>query len=228
MNRSNTLSSLIVVLCCLALASCQKDPVNHLINPTASNTAGGWSGVWTIYDDDLKTGGTVMMFTSKDGQQIDFASKENPHTGAQSLKYSWDGTDAIAYQGALQYFQPGYVGFGLIVPEDQSKFGVVTRDLTPGGFTKVSFWIRGNIGSLVTFRLETDNGTNVSPSGNNAWESNTTDRAVTSAWQRYEFALSGSQAATKLFLKIFFKYAGGPGTRGTGGTVYLDDIALTR
>jgi hypothetical protein len=223
---------LLLPLLFLGLVSCENAPVSKLVNPTIANTTGTWSGLWVLYDDEIRTGGTVMMFTSMNGIVLDFASRENPHQGTQCVKFSWDGGDVTAY--SPYSIEHDFTGFSLIVASSLDKYGIVTKDLTPGGFTKIAFWVRGSLSSNVYLRLESNNGGPATLSGTNAWMSNTTDRRVTGSWQRYEFALAGNFTSVKDFVKIVLKYDedGDPSTpnvaRGNGGIVFLDDIHLER
>jgi hypothetical protein len=221
------LTNFAVTLCILmGLSACENAPISKLVNPTLGNTTGTWGGPWVVYDDEIKTRGTVMMFTTKDGQTLDFSWRENPHQGSKCIKYSWNGGDVTSYEtGATEH---DFVGFSLIVADDVNKYNAVTKDLTPGGYTRISFWARGSLSSDVFLRLESNNGGPTTVSGTNAWLSNATDRKVTSSWQRYEFALSGSLASTKDFVKVILKFDPGVAgaARGNGGTIYLDDIRL--
>lgn len=216
-------------------AGCEKNPVNRLIDPTISNTTGNWSGEWVIYDDEIRTGGTVMMFNTMDGQELDFSSRDNSKSGSKCIKYSWNGGDVTAYKNLpahpVDYVEHDFTGFSLIAADDFNNYNAVSKDLTEAGYTKISFWVRGSLYSNVHFRLEANNGNNQTASGNNAWMSNTTDRKVTSSWQKYEFTVSGNMTTVRDFVRIVFRYDkdGNPDNqKGNGGTVFIDDIRLTK
>jgi hypothetical protein len=218
---------IIPMLLLAGMSGCENAPINNLVNPTIANTTGAWSGEWVLYDDEIKTGGTVMMFATLEGQELDFSWQSNPYQGTKCIKYSWDGRDVTTYKtNAIEH---DYVGFALIVADSVDKYDTVTRDLAPGGYTKISFRARGSLNTNVYLRLESNNG-DYKSSGTNAWMSHT----ITGDWQRYEFPLSGSLAGTKDFVRVILRYDedGKPDTpntgRGNGGTVYIDDIRLER
>jgi len=109
------------------------------------------------------------------------------------------------------------------------------ENFSQAGFTKITFKVRGNLYSGVYLRLEFNNGNSTTASGNNAWMSNSSDRKITSNWQSYEFNISGSLSKVKDLLRIVFLKYDEDGTdstpntaKGNGGTIYLDDIVLTK
>lgn len=231
MNNTVTrfLSALFVAV---ALAGCEQNPIGKLIDPTVSNTTGASSGHWAIFSDELRTGGATMFLTTSEGQVLDFNCTENPVSGAKCMKYSWDGSAVTEYSSGNR--QSDYVGFMLIAAPTLAGHDTITRDLSAGGYTKVSFYVRGSLNTHVVLRIEANNATYQTASGTNAWMSNTADRVVTSDWKRYEFALSGSQAAVRDFIRIVLRYDedGNPDTpnsaHSNGGTVFLDNIEYTR
>ena len=210
-----------------AFAACDKNPVNRLVNPTTTNTAGAWSGTWVIYDDELKTNGAVMAYN--EGAIIDFNCSDNPHTGKKCIRYSWDGSPVLTYASltAGATVQSGFSGFGLICAQTIGTYSTGTRDLSPGGYTKITFWARGSLNTDVHLRLE-DNGANSqTASGTDAWLSDTAANNITADWQKFSFTVSPSSLVNaKDFVRIILVYSGTGA--GNGGTVYLDDIQLTK
>lgn len=214
------------------LAGCESNPLGRLINPERSDSAVASSGRWLIFGDEVRTNGATMFLVTDEGQKLDFNCVERPYAGTKCMKYSWDGSTVTQYSSGLR--QSDFVGFMLIAAPAIGEYDSVTSDLSAGGYTKVSFYARGSLGTNVFLRLETQNANYKTPSGVNAWQSNTTDRRLTSQWQRYEFALSGSLAAVKDFIRIVIRYDedGDPDIPNTattsGGTVYLDNIEYLR
>jgi hypothetical protein len=211
---------------------CDNAPINKLIDPTVSNKTGTWPAEWVLYDDEIKTGGTVQMYTTMEGQELLFNSTDHPYQGTQCVKYSWDGSAVTEYLTNTR--ENGFVGFGLIAADSVNRYSEVSKDLTLAGYTKISFRVRGSLNTNVYLRIEAQNGNYLTPSGTNAWQSNTINRRITGDWQQYEFSLSGSQATIRDFVRVILVYDedGNPNTpntrQGNGGTVYLDDIRLTK
>lgn len=214
------------------LAGCESNPLGRLINPERSDASVAPSGRWLIFGDELRTNGATMFLTTDEGQKLDFNCLERPYDGEKCIKYSWDGSAVTQYSNGLR--QSDFVGFMLIAAPTLGEYDTVTRDLSAGGYTKVAFSARGSLGTNVFLRVETENANYKTPSGVNAWQSNTSDRPVTSQWKRYEFALSGSLAAVKDFIRIVIRYdedgdPDAPNTATTsGGTVYIDTIEYLR
>ncbi len=216
---TNKLTLLALFLSMLSVYSCDKGPrLSRLYDPgTEEIISSGW-GDWVIYDDMLKTRGDVNAFTEI--QDLDFEYKDNPYQGNRCIKFSWDGSDIIDYaDGTTQH---NFCGFGLVVVPDASAYNYDTtkmpgKDLTPGGYTKITFYARGTLSPYTTLRLESPNGTYESTPPSDAWEDQ-----VTSSWKKYEFNVSAPLSDVKEFVRIILKYVGSG--RGDGGTVYIDDI----
>jgi hypothetical protein len=213
-----------VLISFFSLSACDKRPVNRLVNPGVENGAVTWPVPWVLYADEIKTGGTVMSFTTQEGQLLDFASRDNPHSGSRCIKFSWDGSAVTQYVPLRR--EAFFVGFSLIVADTVDKYLATIKDISPGGYTKIKFWARGSLNSSVHLRLESSNGDSTSTYPNNAWESNSTDQVLTSNWQSFSFNVTGSLTSTLYFVNIVLKYDQATG-QGNGGTVFLDDIELT-
>ncbi|MGA2090848.1 MAG: hypothetical protein ABSH12_05230 [Endomicrobiales bacterium] len=228
-----TLTVIGVGILLMSLSGCDSNPIGKLVDPTVSNTTGQFSGTWVIYNDGALriTGGfppAIMFMTTPEGQTLDLNSTDHPYSGNFCLKYAWNGDTVTWYQGGIR--EDGFVGFIFIAAPTVSQYGIITRNLGAGGYTKISFYVRGALNANVSLRLESQNANNLTPSGVNAWQSNTTNQQITSNWQHYEFAISGSMASVSDILRIILVYneSGNPNipnvTNGNGGTVFLDNI----
>lgn len=228
MNKSVYFLAAALVCLTAIFSGCDKHPENRLINPTENNTTGTWSPDWALYDDELRTNGTIMSYTTPEGQVLDFMSTERPRTGLRCIKFAWDGQSTTEYAspGVLQH---GYVGFGLIVANQTQNYLQESKNLTGAGYTTISFWARGSLNSHVYLRLEGYNGSRTSISGFDAWQSNSSDRVIDDQWRQYSFTLTGSAAAVREYVKILLVYNDN-GTaipvRGNGGTVFIDDLHI--
>jgi hypothetical protein len=210
----------VLIMPLFIFAACEKKPVNRLVNPSASETTGSstWPGPWVVYDDEIKTGGGVGRFTTPEGQELDFSSRENPHSGNNCIKFSWDGGEVTAYANPpdtpADYVEHGFVGFSFKVQNDSVVGSPATKDLSPGHYTRVSFYAMGTLSSNVTLRIKGP--------GTGATESPV---ALTSDWQLFTVPVNGNLADSNSFANFVLATAGG--VRSNGGTVFLDDIRLT-
>ena len=124
----------------VVFTGCNKTPVNDLVNPTSTNSSGIWSGKWIVYDDELKTNGAVMLYT--EGVSLNFNYSSNPHSGSKCMQFSWTGLPVLTYANLpdhpTDYMQSGFTGFGLISAPTLGQYFTGTRDLSKGGYTKIT------------------------------------------------------------------------------------------
>jgi hypothetical protein len=221
-----------------SLISCEKNPISKVVDPAGTYNTGIWSGNWILYDDELKTDGATMVYTQ--GVSLDFNSTDNPRSGKKCIRFSWDGSPVLTYKKLpahpQDYVQGDFTGFGLICAKTLDEYFTGTRDLSAGGYTKLTFWARGHLFDHVYLRVEANSDdANFSkiPSGTaGVWEG-----VVGPDWQKYTVTLDknyNSLAAAKDFVKVILAYDddGDPTTANTtssnnGGTVFLDDIQLS-
>lgn len=221
------IKKLIFLIMLACLFGCDKTPANKITNPAVSNAAGAWdtNADWVLYDDEIRTGGTIMMFNSMDNQILDMSCTDNPYSGSKCIKYTWNGKDVYKYE-APSGLEHDFCGFSLIASNDVNN--IVTKDISGGAYTKISFRARGSLNAYVYLRVESNNGTSLTPTpGNDAWMSN----AITSNWTQYDFPITGTtMTSLKDYVKIVLKYDEGTPSNtvtGNGGTVFIDDIRLT-
>lgn len=211
-----------------AFSACDKNPVNRIVNPSPANISNVRSGTWVIYDDEIKTGGDLMLYNT--GAIIDFKCTDNPHSGKDCIRYSWDGKPVYTYD--LGTTQSGFSGFSLICAPKQAQYSTYSLDLSTAGYTKITFWARGSLNSYVKLRV-TANSTDPSQSKLASGATGVWEDTVTSSWVKYSLDIdnmTNNLAAAKDFVKINLVYAPGDDgpSQGNGGTVYLDDIELTK
>ena len=202
-------------------AGCDSNPTNKLLNPAVVVHTSAWANPFIIYENELKAG-NVQFFTTQEGQILDFNSTESVANGStKSLKYSWDGTAVTPYSSRVP--TTGWSGFGLAVQNPNVPNSPVTKDITPGHYTQVSFKIRGGLSSNVAFRLQVQAAGNVIIA---SWQSNTTYNKITDSWQTCSFTISGPQ--NKVAYYLTFTFINLTSERCNGGTVYLDEIQITK
>ena len=200
------------------LAGCSKNPVSKLIEPVTVNKSQSWTTDWRIYEDELKTNGGVLMIGWGNGFVIDFESRENPYQGVKCMKVYWDGGTVTISGGSTDL----YTGFSLIAAKDYNDYLSVSKDLSPGGYTKLSFYARKSFMSANTvLRIESPNGSNTSIVPNNVWQG-----TLTETWAQYSMDISGSLSSARHFVNIVLKTT--DGLKGNGAIVYIDEIRLTK
>lgn len=202
----------VLIMPLFVFAACDKKPVNRLANPTTSNTTGStvWTAPWIVYDDEIKTGGGIARFTTPEGQVLDFASTENPHSGLDCVKFSWDGSEVRPYADP-NTAEHSWVGFSFKVLNDNIVNSPSTKDLSPGHYTKLSFYARGTLSANVTLRVK------------GAGATSETIIPVTSAWQHFT-APTGTLTDVDTF--AIFVLGSNGSSKTNGGIVFLDDIQL--
>jgi len=199
---ANRIFKLIIALFVLVLTSCDQSPLDKLLDPTGEGALGGGWGPWKIYDDQLNTGGGVMLCPTDEHQTFAEVTG-NPHSGTKCIKYSWDG----------QWVQgKNWTAALLIVAPTWQEYGQ-EKDLGLGEYNKITFWVRGKLSSG-TIRFEGPN----TPGGTPSTTGPTPDP---STWKMGTIDLSGFDLShVKEFFKIVFD--------GGGGTVYVDDITYSK
>jgi hypothetical protein len=195
-----------VLLGAACLAGCDRKPINKLVDPTLNNTTGNWSGRWVIYDDELRTGGGVSTFTTFNGVDLDFDSRETPYSGSTCIKFFWNGGEVTPYSPPGSLSEYTWTGFGLIVAVKTEDYDRYSKDFSASGFDKLTFRARGSLNNGVVLRVEGPQLGAQTPAG--FWEG-----AITDQWQQYTVNLN-PQTTINAYLNIILKYSGA--VRGNG------------
>jgi len=206
----NKIFKLAIVLSVLILTSCDQNPLDLLYDPTGDGALGGGWGYWKIYDDQLNTRGGVMLSPSEEHQTFAEATG-NPHSGERCIRYSWDGTMLWSEKdGKLVDWTAAL----LIVALTWQEYEQREKDLRPGDYNKITFWIRGSLSPGAKIRFE-------GPGPRGSCASTGDLSALPSSWTSQQINLTSTDLSqVKEFFKIVFV--------GGGGTVYIDDIAYSK
>jgi len=206
----NKIFKLVIVLSVLILTSCDQNPLDLLYDPTGDGALGGGWGYWKIYDDQLNTRGGVMLCPTEEHQTFTEVTG-NPHSGTKCIKYSWDGTRLWSEKdGKLVNWTAAL----LIVAPTWQEYEEREKDLRPGDYNKITFWIRGSLSPGAKIRFE-----GPGPRGSCASTGDLT--ALPSSWTSQQIDLTSTDLSqVKEFFKIVFI--------GGGGTVYVDDITYSK
>lgn len=199
--------------------------MDRLVNPNADGVLPQSSGVYMIFDDEIKTGGGLGLIPGAENQTIEVTDHTSPRRSIHQMRYSWTGKDVFNHDtGEYQHL---FAGFHLFVP----AFGSQLQSATPKNlavsppYTKVKFFIRGSLSQSTTLRIE---GPDDGPGGNTpALIESGTDFTLTNDWQEITLTVPANDFNSVLiYLTITFQYDQPPRTEpaGDGGTIYLDDI----
>lgn len=215
------------LLLLLALAvgttSCKKNPIERLVNPYGDSSVPGISGTYTIFDDELKTGGAVGFIPFGENQSIDFSDKTSPRRSANHVRYQWNGLDTSSTTaGATQH---DFAGFSLFFAP---TIGAVPTspgvNLSLGGYTMIKLWVRGELSEGNRLRIEgPDDGDSFTPTARVELSAD----QLGQGWQEITLPIPVTDfQSVKVFMTISLQYSQPPRTTaaGDGGTVYLDDI----
>jgi hypothetical protein len=221
------------------LNACDRFPTDKLVSPNVDGTT-GWGSVWTLYNNTIQTRGNPgpIMFTNwvvRDQGSVDMENSDEKWHGNRSIRVDWTGADNEWYSGGTA---------------TQASFGLEARpgeggarpsyNFTPGNYTKLKFFVKGNLWDNVYLRVETGNNVeginkplavNVypasagSPVGLQDWPS-----PISNSWQEVEITIPPVQVdlmdAVEYVLVISLVNA--TEQPCTGGTVYLANIRLVR
>lgn len=239
MNRTSFFNSIRLCLAPVFLAAllatgCDKSPIDRTKSMSSGGTGGfGATSSYVIFSNELLSGGGAFLYPGSEGQSLTFNDTSNPISN-RSIRYHWTGE---AVNGSIDF-----AGFDLMHTPTQSTYSsTVGRDLHNAGYTRVSFYARGTVGSYVVAKVEVaDDGntgtantscvtlstgtmdTNTNPCGR-------TDQ-ISSAWTRYTIPIASPATAllaVKDFFKVTFVYNNpNPGSTAPsqGGTIYIDQI----
>ena len=224
-NKTNTFGVLCAVF---LLGSCKKNPIDRLINPVPDGAVSQTSGIFVIYDDELKTGGGLGFIPGGENQVITQVDASSPRRSDNQIRYSWNGQD-VSNSGSLQHL---FAGFSLLVTPDFSTFDSASAknlNANNAGYTKLTFYIRGTLASDTYVRIEgpDDGPGGITPARMESLPSLTGTFTLTEDWQKQELTVpAGDFNQVKSFLTLSIQYMQPVGTTvgGGGGTIYLDDI----
>jgi len=215
----------IALLFPLIAAGCKRNPVERLTNPYPDGAVPESSGIYTLYDDELKTGGGVAFIPGGENQSIDFQDRSSPRVSANQIRYSWSGGDVFSDELAPPAFQHLFAGFNLIVPVAREELVTSNpKNLSGNGYSRLRMRVRGNLSEGNLLRIE---GPDDGAGGNVADRKELVSSEITSEWQEVVLPVSTVNfGAVRIYLTVSIQYSQPPRTTqaGEGGTVYFDDI----
>lgn len=208
----------------LSMASCKRNPIERLSNPNPGGSVPQSSGIYTIYDDELKTSGGLGFIPDGGNQSIDMLNQDAPRRTINHIRYMWNGLDV----GGQHLF----AGFSLILTPDFSSFSSVNgKDLSAPGYTKVKFYVRGALSSGTKLRVQGPAVGNETAPTVCAPPDCLEITSLSSDWTAQEFTISASRLSNvKVFFTASIQYEQPPRTTAPsdGGSVFFDDIRYER
>lgn len=228
-------SIIFVCLVSMFVGCSSKSPTDNLVNPTSESALNHWNTSWIVYDDEIKTGGTVQRYTTQEGQSVDFNCFDNDTAsdpyGKRCIKYSWDGGAVGQYDstGKVIATSATWCGFGLIVAKDYESTSK-TKDVSQGGYTKLSFSFKGQLSTDTWLVIGGPDGPSTGDTTVLPDKFSIGKDEITNTWQQKTVTLTskslGKLSAMTTFVSINFEYRRGMDTQGSGGTVYIDNVEL--
>lgn len=219
------MKKLIFTLSFILFAGCERNPVDRLVNPIFDGAVPQTSGIFVVFDDELKTGGGIQLIPGGENQSLNAQDRSLPQRSRIQFQYSWNGGNVTNFNVSPAVLQHAFAGMQLIVSPNSSTLSVTpARDLSTFGYTKMSFWIRGNLSQHNTVKI--DGPSNGSLSASPASLTLTASQ-LTGDWQYFEISIPSSDfSSVKVFAGVTIIYIQPPRTTtpGQGGTIYLDDI----
>ena len=199
----------------ICFASCERYPVRALLG--IPNKIDSWPDIWYLYDDEIKTKGSLEPFKWEsytgcadwDKVTLDFDCTNNPKSGRKCIKLIWEGN--------VNDPNSGYFGFGLRATEYPG--GII--NLSTSGYTGLKFWIRGTLYQDCSFKIEIPK-----KSGGNWGYKTLSATEVTSYWTEYTIQLPNIEDMSEIEYDISVSLIADGTTNG--GEIYLDDIRFTR
>lgn len=198
---------------------CRRNPIERLSSPLDDGAVPQTSGVYMLFDDELKTGGGVGFIPGGQNQSIDFTDHSAPR-GAASVRYYWNGGDV--FNDETNEWQHLFAGFSFVVtPEFSRHLAVPGKNLSGPGYSSLKMWVRGHLSEGTKLRIE-------GPGDGVGTPARVELDSLGSGWQ--EVTLPNIPSAdfnpVNVFLTISFQYTQPPRTTvaGGGGLVFLDDI----
>lgn len=214
---------LTIFISVFALSGCEKNPAGALMyNRVNESDPATWSNPFTLYrNGDIAT--LVMPFEKAIGaytniwenyahlgNELEAQSKGESYSGSMSIKMKWSGDKSETYE---RNETVNNVSFWLTTTNTGGP-----RDLSAAGYTKISFWcktdLRANTKAIINVFGHTY------PSE---------DFVITTShgWTYYERNISSyNHGSVNTYIIVTMEPASGSDCKG--GTLYLDDIRLSK
>jgi len=230
MNR--LLPFLMLVPMFLLMEGC-KNPFDRTHDPDGGPTGSLSAGQLTVFNNELSSGGGAFLYPGSDNHSVAFDDRSNS-LSQRSIRYAWNGQisnpTGSGYQYGATYI---FAGFSLMhVPQQTTYETTPGRDLRAAGYTRISFYARGELTTYNSVKIEAGGPTSacmtLSTDGTVDECSNGRTGRLTASWQQFVLPItSAQQTAVKDLLKATFVFNNpipGNTNPGQGGVLFLDKI----
>lgn len=211
----------LLIFTLFGMTACKKNPVDRLTNPLPDGDVSQSSGVYVVYDDELKTGGGLAFIPGGGNQFVDLSDVSEPRRTNRQARYTWTGADV-----ANQHL---FAGFDFLVTPDGSTLDAATaKNLSSAGYTKMTLYVRGQLAEGNALRIEGPS------SGNSSFVPARTEISASdlnNSWRQITLNVpAGDFANVKIFAIFSIQYTQPPRTTnpGEGGTIFIDDVRYER
>ena len=218
-------------ICMILLLSCDKYPINSLLNP--HDPIGNWPNPWYLYDDQWNTKGTLEPYIFKDYPdgspnpycdtwehvKLNFSCTDFPQSGISCIMFYWKGNSQD-----VSVPRKTFISFGM---QSRIKLGE-TIDISVSGYRYLKFYLRGDLYENCVFELSIPN-KDVPDTPWVKYQARNTD--ITPYWKEITIELPEEKVSQMTNLEYCIAMAlkiGDFSGITNGGTVYLDNIRLTK
>jgi len=188
------------------------------------------TGIYTLYDDEIQTGGGLGFIPGGENQSIDLRDASSPRQTINQIRYTWNGQD-VTNSGTLQHL---FAGFSFTITPDFTTYATAQpKNLNASGanYSTLKMSIRGSLSSDTYLRIEGPDDGSGGTTRRESIHGSAGDFSLTNNWQEITIPDAGSIPAgdfnsVKTYFTISFQFIQPIGTTaaGNGGTIYLDNI----
>jgi hypothetical protein len=220
--------TLTIFVWAFTFTGCERNPAGALMyNGVNDSDPGRWSDTFVLYrNGDIST--RVIPFDDAIGAYTNiwekYANSKNvleaqykgeSHSGYMSIKMGWDG------QKSETFANPPVIA-------DNASFWLKTKrdgtplDLSMAGYAKISFWCKAELGSGTEAVINVFG---------HSYPARDIVISVSTGWAYYEKNITGADGYTPSSVDTYISVTMQPAASGgicAGGTIYLDDIRLSK
>ncbi|MDR1195832.1 MAG: hypothetical protein LBL00_05075 [Endomicrobium sp.] len=224
---------LILTFFAIAFSGCEKNPAGSLMYNGVDDSDSSWADPFVLYingdirtrvvpfDDAIGAYTNIWEKYGNLGNQLEARYNGVSYSGHMSMKMTWSGAFSETYDSGST---ANNVNFWLTTTNGKTGD---TKDLTAGGYNKISFWYKTEL------RSHTEVIINVFGHG---YPSEDVKISVSADWTYAEVDISGySTSAVNSYISVTMRPdstapvdAKSGLTYCDGGTIYLDDIRLSK
>ena len=204
----------------LSFISCERFPITDLHDVPKSVDA--WPYPWYIYDDELNTKGLFSPVFFNDEadtgdfypQNLSFDFSHGAYRGKHCIFFDWSPKNGKTW-----------CGFGLATTEEPNNPNS-SKDMSTSGYTKLEFYIKGNIsqGAKVTLNIPRTDYNGVSKTPTDCIDITT----LSNNWVKKTINLTQGRTKANWNTQKFYVGISISGEGSNGATIYIDDIRFVK